>query len=124
MIWLPTIDYLLKLFEENIEKPILMNIAGLEATLDKAQWGIPYQPEPTIWDRVTILYKGIVEDHYFADGNKRIGLLLAYIFLDNNGYDFITTNDDAYEMTMKVAQGLKTYEEIKEWFNNNSKKLK
>ncbi len=123
MIWIPTIEYILNIFKEKIGKSILMNNAGLEATLDKVQWGIPFQPEPTIWDRVTILYKSIVEEHFFADGNKRIGLLLAFIFLNNNGYDFITSNDDAYKITLEVAQGLKTYEEIKVWFKSNSKKI-
>lgn len=123
MIWIPTIEYILNLFKEKIGKSILMNNAGLKATLDKVQWGIPFQPEPTIWDRVTILYKSIVEEHFFTDGNKRIGLLLAFIFLNNNGYDFITSNDDAYEITLEVAQGLKTYEEIKVWFKSNSKKI-
>lgn len=123
MIWIPTIEYILNLFKEKIGKSILMNNAGLKATLDKVQWGIPFQPEPTIWDRVTILYKSIVEEHFFTDGNKRIGLLLAFIFLNNNGYDFITSNDDAYEITLEVAQDLKTYEEIKVWFKSNSKKI-
>lgn len=123
MIWIPTIEYILNIFKEKIGKSILMNNSGLKATLDKVQWGIPFQPEPTIWDRVTILYKSIVEEHFFADGNKRIGLLLAFIFLNNNGYDFITSNDDAYKITLEVAQGLKTYEEIKVWFKSNSKKI-
>ena len=123
MIWIPTIEYILNIFKEKIGKSILMNNSGLKATLDKVQWGIPFQPNPTIWDRVTILYKNIVEEHFFADGNKRIGLLLAFIFLNNNGYDFITSNDDAYKITLEVAQGLKTYEEIKVWFKSNSKKI-
>ncbi|MHA1275184.1 MAG: type II toxin-antitoxin system death-on-curing family toxin [Promethearchaeota archaeon] len=99
-----------------------MNRGGLEAILDKVQWGIPYQPEPTIWDRVAILYQGIVEQHYFANGNKRIGLLMSIIFLEKNGYSFETTNDDAYEFTIQVAQSLKTYKEIKSWFAEKSRK--
>ena len=31
-----------------------------------------------------------------------------------------TTNDDVFEMTIQVAQGLKSFEEIKEWFEKNS----
>ena len=120
MIWIPDVEYILKLFEEKIEKPTLMHKARLKTTLDKVQWGIPYQPPPTIWDRVTILYKEIIEGHYFADGNKRIGLLIAYYFLEKNGYIFNATNDEAYETTLQVAQELKTYEDLKEWFRVNS----
>jgi len=120
VIWVPTIVYILKVFEEFIEKPILMHQDRLLSTLDKVQWGNPYQPNPDIWDRVTILYKEIVEGNFFHDGNKRIGFIIAYLFLDNNGYEFITSNKDAKETTLDVAQGLRSYEEIKEWFRNNS----
>jgi len=123
VIWVPTIEYILKLFEEHLEDPILIHQSRLVSTLDKVQWGIPYQPNPDIWDRVTILYKDIIEGHYFYDGNKRISLLIAYLFLYKNGYVLIATNDDAKEMTLQVAQGLKSYEEIKEWFRNNTKEL-
>jgi len=123
VIWIPTIEYILKLFKEKIGDPILIHQGRLVSTLDKVQWGIPYQQKPDIWDRATILYKDIVEGNYFYDGNKRIGLLTVFLFLDNNGYDFITSDDDAYEMTIQVAQGLKSYKEIKDWFRKNTKEF-
>ena len=122
MIWLPKLSYILELFEERLgEKPFLLKKQGLKSTLDKIEWGIPFQPEPTIWDRVSILYRDIVEEQFFADGNKRIGFIISVIFLNKNGYFFDTTNDDVYEMTIQVAQGLKSFEEIKEWFEKNSR---
>jgi len=122
MIWLPKLSYILELFEERLgEKPFLLKKQGLKSTLDKIEWGIPFQPGPTIWDRVSILYRDIVEEHFFADGNKRIGFIISVIFLNKNGYFFDTTNDDVYEMTIQVAQGLKSFEEIKEWFEKNSR---
>jgi len=125
LIWIPTIDYILKLCEEVVIKnPNLIHRGRLESTLDKVQWGIPFHSEIDIWDRATILYREIVEDHYFQDGNKRIGLFITSVFLAKNGYDFITSNDDAYEMTIQVAQRLKTFEEIKNWFRRNSTILK
>jgi len=122
MIWLPKLSYILELFEERLgEKPFLLKKQGLKSTLDKIEWGIPFQPEPTIWDRVSISYRDIVEEHFFADGNKRIGFIISVIFLNKNGYFFDTTNDDVFEMTIQVAQGLKSFEEIKEWFEKNSR---
>lgn len=122
MIWLPKLSYILELFEERLgEKPFLLKKQELKSTLDKIEWGIPFQPEPTIWDRVSILYRDIVEEHFFADGNKRIGFIISVIFLNKNGYFFDTTNDDVFEMTIQVAQGLKSFEEIKEWFEKNSR---
>ncbi|TET60025.1 MAG: type II toxin-antitoxin system death-on-curing family toxin [Promethearchaeota archaeon] len=122
MEWVPSVEYIETLLEDQIKAGHLMNRQGLISTLDKVKWGIPFQDIPTIWDKVTILYKEIIENHYFSDGNKRIGSLLAYIFLFKNGYEFSPPVGEIYRITMEVAQGLKKFDEIKEWFKTNSKK--
>ena len=122
MAWVPSVEYIETLLEDQIKAGHLMNRQGLISTLDKVKWGIPFQDIPTIWDKVTILYKEIIENHYFSDGNKRIGSLLAYIFLFKNGYEFSPPVGEIYRITMEVAQGLKKFDEIKEWFKTNSKK--
>jgi death-on-curing family protein len=122
MTWIPSVQYIIALFENQIEQPQLINQDGLISTLDKVRWGIPFHDVPTIWDQVTILFKEIVENHYFMDGNKRIGILLAYIFLNKNGYDFIPPKDEIFSFTMAVAQILKSFDEIKTWFFRNSQK--
>ena len=121
MPWIPTIYYIIELHKAYIKNANLMKREGLISTLDKVKWGIPTQGTPTIWDQVTILYREIIENHYFSDGNKRIGVLIAYIFLNKNGYEFFPPKGEIFSMTMDVAQGLKDFEEIKDWFFNNSK---
>ncbi|MHA1264656.1 MAG: type II toxin-antitoxin system death-on-curing family toxin [Candidatus Helarchaeota archaeon] len=123
MRWIPSVEYIMALCEEQIKHAQLMNRGGLESTLDKVQWGIPTQGSPTLWDQVTILFKEIVENHYFSDGNKRIGILLAYLFLQKNGYEFSPPNQEIFSVTINVAQGLKTYAELKQWFIINSKEI-
>ncbi len=119
MVWIPTVEYILELFRDQIGTPRLMNRVGLVSTLDKVTWGIPTSEFPTIWERTTILFKEIVENHYFADGNKRLGILIAFIFLSNNGYNFFPPVGEVYSMTMEVAQGKRTFEQIKNWFQKN-----
>ena len=122
MVWIPSVDYIETLYEDQIEVGDLINRQGLISTLDKVKWGIPFQDVPTIWEKVTILYKEIIENHYFSDGNKRIGSLLAYIFLSKNGYEFSPPKGDIYRITLEVAQGRIKFNEIKEWFKLYSKK--
>lgn len=122
MVWIPSVEYIETLYEDQIEVGDLINRQGLISTLDKVKWGIPFQDVPTIWEKVTILYKEIIENHYFSDGNKRIGSLLAYIFLSKNGYEFSPPIGEIYKITMDVAQGLKNFLEIREWFKMHSKK--
>ena len=123
MTWIPTIEYIITLFKYNIKNEDIMNRQGLISTFDKVKWGIPFQELPTIWDQVTILFKEIIENHYFTDGNKRIGVLIAYIFLYKNNYEFSPPSGEILSFTLEVAQGLKIFEEIKEWFKINSKKI-
>lgn len=120
MVWIPTVEYILELFRDQIKTPQLMNRVGLVSTLDKVAWGIPTSEFPTIWERTTILFKEIVENHYFVDGNKRIGILIAFIFLSNNGFNFFPQAGEVFSMTMEVAQGERTFEQIKNWFQKNS----
>jgi len=121
VVWIPSVDYVITLFKDQIKNGILMNRQGLISTLDKVKWGIPFQDAPTIWEQVAILYKELIENHYFSDGNKRIGSLLAYIFLFKNGYEFSPQIGEILRTTLDVAQGLKSINELKTWFQDNSK---
>ncbi len=123
MIWIPKIDYVEELFKDQINAGQLMNRQGLISTLDKVRWGIPFKDAPTIWDQVTILYKEIIENHYFTDGNKRIASLLAYVFLYRNGYEFSPPEGEVFRVTLDAAQGLKSFEVIKEWFKKYSERV-
>ncbi len=123
MIWIPTVEYVEELFKDQIKVGQLMNRQGLMSTLDKVRWGIHFKEAPSIWDQVTILYKEIIESHYFSDGNKRIASLLAYIFLYKNGYEFSPLEGELYRVTLDVAQGLKSFEVIKDWFKTHSIKV-
>lgn len=123
MIWIPTVEYVEELLKDQIKVGQLMNRQGLMSTLDKVRWGIPFKDAPSIWDQVTILYKEIIESHYFSDGNKRIASLLAYIFLYKNGYEFSPPEGELYRVTLDVAQGLKSFEVIKDWFKTHSIKV-
>ena len=47
----------------------------------------------------------IVSNHPFVDGNKRVGLLAALVFLDVNGITLDHHSEAFYELTMNVAAG-------------------
>ncbi|MHA1583967.1 MAG: type II toxin-antitoxin system death-on-curing family toxin [Promethearchaeota archaeon] len=124
-MWFPSVEFILQIYKRYISEcsKNLLNIQGLKTTLDKSKFGIPYHSLPSIWDSVTILYKEIVENHYFLDGNQRIGSLIAVLFLNFNEFQFIPPVGDIYKVTMDVAQVKKSFEDIKNWFQQNSKKI-
>ena len=43
------------------------------------------------------------KNHCFVDGNKRVGIQSAIVFLDVNGYEDNLDDDEGYEKTMEVA---------------------
>ena len=56
----------------------------------------------------------LVRNHAFVDGNKRVGLLAALVFLDINGITIESGSDVLYELTMAVADGRAEKDEIAE----------
>ena len=46
---------------------------------------------------------GIIRNHPFVDGNKRIGLLAAALFLEANGHRFVASEAAAVMRTLALA---------------------
>lgn len=55
---------------------------------------------------------GICQNHPFIDGNKRVGLAAALVFLDLNGIEITDPNDKLYPAMMKIASGKGSKAEI------------
>lgn len=53
-------------------------------------------------------------NHAFHDGNKRVGLLVCEIFLEFNGFELRLTDDEAEDLSLGVADGRVTKEELTE----------
>jgi death on curing protein len=64
----------------------------------------------------------ISENHPFIDGNKRTALAAALVFLDINGYDFTSSENEVYETMMLVAKGELKKEKFIEFFKKYSSK--
>lgn len=74
--------------------------AALAQPLNKAAYG-----EPSIFELTAAYCFGIVAGHPFADGNKRMGLLAAYAFLQINGFELTATEGEAFELIIEMAAG-------------------
>jgi death-on-curing protein len=58
---------------------------------------------------------GIIKNHPFADGNKRTGTQLLFVFLRLNGYRFKPRHKELEETILGVASGEISYEELVEF---------
>lgn len=65
----------------------------------------------------------LVKDHAFEQGNKRIGLAAALIFLRLNGIEVTADNDALIDLTLKVAAEGLSREEAAEFFQANHRQV-
>ena len=76
----------------------------------------------SITDKAAVYCYNIICNHIFADGNKRTGLASALLFLNLNGFDLrMAVNDEILTaFIIKVASGLSSLEECRDWFEANA----
>ena len=58
---------------------------------------------------------GLVNNHAFVDGNKRIGLLVMISFLELGGIRINATDDELVEVGLGLATGEISYENLVKW---------
>ncbi len=77
----------------------------------------------TVFDKAAALYRSVVKNHALLDGNKRLGLTTAAVFLWLNGYLFSPAYEDAVSFTVRIATGeVSELPEIARWLRRNSKR--
>jgi death-on-curing protein len=59
----------------------------------------------TIELKAAALMHSICNNHALVDGNKRLALLATATFLRANGHPFRLSNDEAFALVMRVAEG-------------------
>ena len=67
---------------------------------------------------------GLAKNHPFLDGNKRIALIAAGVFLRINGLRLIASEPDTVITMLKLAAGEIGEEEFAEWIAANVEPLK
>jgi death on curing protein len=61
--------------------------------------------EPDLHIAAAHLLFGIVSNHPFVDGNKRVGLKATAVFYTLNGWELDGEDGDVYTMVLDVAEG-------------------
>jgi len=67
---------------------------------------------PSLIEKAARLGYGLVANHPFIDGNKRIGLFVMLTFLEVNGIDLEFTDDEIVNLALKIADTSYKYEEV------------
>lgn len=67
---------------------------------------------PTLIEKGARLGYGLVANHPFIDGNKRIGLLVMLTFFEVHDIKLDFTNKEIENIIMKIADGSYKYEDL------------
>lgn len=70
---------------------------------------------PSLQQRAARLAYGLVNNHPFVDGNKRIGAHTMLVFLALNGIELSYTQEELASLFIAVASGDKGYEDVLDW---------
>jgi len=77
---------------------------------------------PSIQQKAVRLGFGLIMNHPFVDGNKRIGVHVMLTMLAMNGIELEHTQKELYEIILKVAASESTFEELLDWVLSHEKK--
>lgn len=70
---------------------------------------------PSKEEKAARLCTGLISNHAFVDGNKRIGIYVMLTFLEVNGIRLQVTDEELIEIGLSIAQSNMQYEELLQW---------
>lgn len=74
---------------------------------------------PSKEEKAARLGVGLISNHAFVDGNKRIGMYVMLSFLELNGVYIEATDNEIIEVGLSVAQGTMKYEQLLDWIKKH-----
>ncbi|MFN0125086.1 MAG: type II toxin-antitoxin system death-on-curing family toxin [Verrucomicrobiales bacterium] len=76
---------------------------------------------PSVFELAASYGFGLVKNHPFIDGNKRIGFIVAAVFLQINGWRLEASEVDATLRTLALAAAELSEAEFAEWLKAHSR---
>ncbi len=108
-----------------MHKSLIEKTGGLEGIRDEALLdsaiNAPFQRFdnadlfPSIQQKAARLGYGIIKNHAFIDGNKRIGTHTMLVFLALNGIELDYTQEELYTTILNLAGGKLELDDLTKW---------
>ncbi len=67
---------------------------------------------PSVLEKGVRLGFGLVSNHPFIDGNKRIGILIMLVYFEMNGLQIDFNDEEVFDMAIGVASGKYSYDDL------------
>ena len=92
----------------------------LESALCRPQNLQAYQPGCDIFDLAACLTYGLIKNHPFVDGNKRVAAVACELVLNKANYQITATEEQKYIVYMQLAGGELTQGGLAAWLRENT----
>lgn len=77
---------------------------------------------PSIEEKAARIGFGVMRNHAFFDGNKRVGGLIMMAFLKLNNVNIAFSHGDLVKLEYEVACSNKNYGDVLNWINSHKQK--
>jgi death-on-curing protein len=122
--WL-TIDVILAIHDEQLAehggKPGIRDLGLLESALARPVNRAAYAGA-NAFDLAAAYAFGIIRDHPFVDGNKRVAFLAAALFLLEHGWEITATDEAIVAEMLSLAKGGVEEGAFASWLSQNTKR--
>lgn len=102
--------------------PGLRDEGLLEAALARPRHRWAYRRRPDLASLGAAYVYGLVRNHPFRDGNKRVAFVTMVVFLGLNGVEFEAPEDEVVAMMLGAAAGEITESQLARWIRRHSSK--
>ncbi|CEP68458.1 Death on curing protein [Moorella glycerini] len=122
MIYYPDLDITLKIYRKVINETGgsygIRDLGLLEAALARPRATFDGNDlYPTLFAKAAVLAESIAKNHPFIDGNKRMAVVLASIFLERNGYRCSAMQKEWVKFGVELAESKLDLNKIIQWFH-------
>jgi death on curing protein len=94
----------------------------LESALSRPKQAANFANADLIRQAATLCF-GLVKNHPWFGGNKRTATFLTETFLEMNGFELTASDDETYEMVLKVESDAWKLSEIENWLRERVEKI-
>jgi len=123
--------WLTRLIVDTIHSELLLEHGGaagiatggddlLESALARPKNRLAYEPDSDLTTLAAAYLFGLIKNHGYIDGNKRVGFAAAATFLLLNGSRLTASEADAYEAVIGAVEGSRTESNIADWLRENT----
>lgn len=91
----------------------------LESAVMRAENKVNYEEHATVASVAASLGWGLIKNHAFIDGNKRIGIAALITFLTLNGHELTCSTEEETAMVIRAAASEITEDDWSNWVKQN-----